>query len=213
MTDANHPQKPNSADALPNPFLNPTKDMHAVALAEIRSRGEDPKEILQGFDLIEQRLREQCSQPEPAKRDTALAEHGDWIEFIGNARYFDESVAAGVPTPGQLDESRPFEFSDLFQGIDPRGKLFFKISGHSMTGSSIKHHDLAMVDPKVEIRDGDLILANVAGLGQVVKRLRIVDGVAAALDSENPEFKPIPINDPADLRIHGKVVWSGGIRR
>ena len=60
MTDANHPQKPNSADALPNPFLNPTKDMHAVALAEIRSRGEDPKEILQGFDLIEQRLREQC---------------------------------------------------------------------------------------------------------------------------------------------------------
>ena len=143
----------------------------------------------------------------------ALAEHGDWIEFIGNARYFDESVAAGVPTPGQLDESRPFEFSDLFQGIDPRGKLFFKISGHSMTGSSIKHHDLAMVDPKVEIRDGDLILANVAGLGQVVKRLRIVDGVAAALDSENPEFKPIPINDPADLRIHGKVVWSGGIRR
>ena len=96
------------------------------------------------------------------------------------------------------------------QGINPAGKMFVKISGTSMTGTSIEHGDTVLVDPKAEIYDGDLVLANLAGHGQVVKRLRVAENGEATLESENPSFKPIKILEAADLRIHGKVVWRCG---
>jgi SOS-response transcriptional repressor LexA len=58
-----------------------------------------------------------------------------------------------------------------------------------------------------------LVLANVAGHGQLVKRLRISADGEATLESENPDFKPIKVKESADLRIHGKVIWRCGLLR
>jgi len=195
-------------------FFNETDEMHDAALAEIKARGEDPQQILSDMNAMTAKLREQYLHPDPpATEEDAVSELGnddssEWT--IGNAIYFEESVAAGFPTPGQPSDGRPAEFADLMQGINPAGKLLIKVSGSSMNGTSIEHGDTVLVDPKAEIRDGDLVLANLAGHGQVVKRLRITATGEAILESENPEFKPIRVAVASDLRIHGKVVWRCG---
>lgn len=184
------------------------------ALDEIAARGESPENILRAFDLMDARLRAKhlpcriasvAPEPERYTPIDAMSACG-----IGNAIYFEELVAAGTPTPGGCAEGRPATVSDVMQGIDPNGKMFIKISGCSMTGTSIEDGDIALVDPKAEIRDGDLVLANLAGHGQVVKRLRLAGDGSILLESENPNFAPIKVNEPADLRIHGKVLWRGG---
>lgn len=184
-----------------------------TAFDEIAARGENPENILRAFDLMDARLRAKhlprrlaSIAPEPEGcAPIAMSARG-----IGNAIYFEELVAAGTPTPGGGAEGRPATVSDVMQGIDPNGKMFIKISGSSMTGTSIEDGDIALVDPKAEIRDGDLVLANLAGRGQVVKRLRLAEDGSILLESENPDFAPIKVNEPADLRIHGKVLWRGG---
>lgn len=196
-------------------FFNETDEMHASALAEIKARGEDPQQILRDMDAMTAKLREQYlrpAQPNAADAEFSVAKMDEdasaWT--IGSAIYFEESVAEGFPSPGQATQGRPAEFADLMQGINPAGKLLIKVSGASMNGTSIEHGDTVLVDPKAEIRDGDLVLANLAGHGQVVKRLRITETGEAILESENPDFKPIWVAVAADLRIHGKVVWRGG---
>jgi hypothetical protein len=196
-------------------FSGETDEMHRDALSQIIARGEDPTRILEDFKTMNDVLRARFlpSGDSAAHRDViAVCPSVDapvnWS--ISGAIYFDESVAAGIPTPGQPTQGRPAELADLMQGIDPAGKLLVKVSGHSMEGSSIEHGDTVLVDPKAEIRDGDLILANLAGHGQVVKRLRVAEDGTAFLESENPDFKPIPVAEAADLRIHGKVVWRCG---
>ena len=195
-------------------FFNETDEMHQKALEEIKARGEDPQQILRDMDAMTAKLREQYLRPDhPLTEDAAASvlDHDDSSEWtIGNAIYFEESVAAGFPSPGQPTEGRPAEFADLMQGINPAGKLLIKVSGSSMNGTSIEHGDTVLVDPKAEIRDGDLVLANLAGHGQVVKRLRITATGEAILESENPDFKPIRVAVASDLRIHGKVVWRCG---
>jgi SOS-response transcriptional repressor LexA len=196
-------------------FVDETDAMHDEALAEIKARGEDPQKILRDLDSMKAKLREQylrpdkpnAVDPEGCLPDTNV-DASAWT--IDSAVYFEESVAAGFPSPCEAIQGRPAELSDLMQGINPAGMLLIKVSGTSMTGTSIEHGDTVLVDLKAVIRDGDLVLANLAGHGQVVKRLRISATGEAILESESPDFKPIVIADAADLRIHGKVVWRCG---
>ena len=125
---------------------------------------------------------------------------------------FEEAVAAGTPVPTEAT-GRPARLADLLHGIDPEGKLLVNVSGSSMTGIHLQDGDIVLVDPRAEIRDGDLVVAYIAEHGQVVKRLRVAPGGDATLESENPDFAPIKIADSADLRIHGKVVWRSGLLR
>ncbi len=195
-----------AADSAP-PYSE-TEEMHQTALADIRARGQKPEIILRAFDLMDKRLREKHGLAPKAEPLATDEDQSPWS--ISHATYFEESVAAGFPTPGQESDGREAELGDLMQGVNPKGKLLVKVSGTSMTGTSIQHGDTVLVDPKAEIRDGDLVLANVAGHGQLVKRLRISADGEATLESENPDFKPIKVKESADLRIHGKVVWRCG---
>lgn len=204
----------NSASKNENPQANDSgAEADRQALDEIMARGEDPKQILNSFDAMLGALRAKHLPPSVLLTDKAAKieiEPLDETWDIGEAIYFDEAVAAGIPTPAQGADGRRAVLSDLFHGVKLRGKLFAKVSGTSMTGTSIESGDTVLVDPKAQIHDGDLVLANIAGLGQVVKRLRISENGKTSLESENPDFKPIEISEAADLRIHGKVIWRCG---
>ncbi len=193
-----------------NPLMNPTAAMHARQRAEIVARGEDPREVLRGFDRMVESLRREhgVARPNPVGLEMAGLRGPAWS--ISGAIRFEEAVAAGTPVPTEAATGRAAKLSDLFGGVDPEGKLLVSVSGSSMTGAHIQDGDTVLVDPHVEARDGDLVLAHVSGHGQVVKRLRVTPGGGATLESENAEFKPIEVTDAADLRIHGKVVWRGG---
>ena len=182
--------------------------LYQQALVEIEARGEKPEDLLASFAQMMAGIATEVAiralESAPATRAPRAA------DTLAQALYFEESVAAGHPTPGSALDGRPAAMSDVFGPIGLSGKLLARVSGWSMIDSSIKDGDIVLVDPKATVRDGDIVLASVAGLGQVVKRLRLTEGDTAILESANPDFKPIVISDPESLRIHGKVLWRAG---
>ena len=203
--------KPSPTPETLNPLLAPTASLHARQLAEIEARGEDPRQILRGFDRMVDSLRAKHSVPPAKPLGVVIAGlDGDSTWSMSGATRYEEAVAAGTPVPTEATTGRAANLSDLLHGIDPEGKLLVNVSGSSMTGVHLQDGDTVMVDPSAEPRDGDLVLAHVFGLGQVVKRLRISPEGEATLESENAEFKPIKVSEASDLRIHGKVVWRCG---
>lgn len=202
---------PDWARAVGDPLAH-IDPLYQQALLEIEARGEKPEDLLASFahmmagiaaDVAIRALK--SAPPTRAQRDAKRA-----ADTLAQALYFEESVAAGHPTPGSATDGRPAAMSDVFGPIGLSGKLLARVSGWSMIDSSIKDGDIVLVDPKATVRDGDIVLASVAGLGQVVKRLRLAERDTAILESANPEFKPIVISDPDSLRIHGKVLWRAG---
>lgn len=190
----------------------PIDAKHRQALDDIEARGESPRDILSKFDAMDKQLRARHGLP------SALAEGSPsdqspravMARTLADARYFEDTVSAGTPIPNDAPLGQPAQLSDVFGPINLKGKIVARVSGWSMRDSSIKDGDLVLVDPKAEIKDGDIVLAHVAGHGQVVKRLRLPLGENAILESANPDFKPIVISEPSDLRIHGKVLWRAG---
>lgn len=123
---------------------------------------------------------------------------------------FEESVAAGVPAWSDLAKGPTgTSFLDILDRSDPRSVIWARVSGWSMRDIGINDGDTILVDTSIEPRDGDVVLAHIASSGQVVKRLRI-QGDRALLESANPDFATIVVDDPANLKIHGVVVGRAG---
>lgn len=123
--------------------------------------------------------------------------------------FFRDAVAAG---PAEWTTSEKWELEDEFfemLGPAPEGSYWTRISGDSMRDAGIRDGDCVLVDPGAEPRDGDIVLAHLAGLGQVVKRLRVTDA-GIALESANKDFAPIPIVDVDALKIHGVAIKRAG---
>lgn len=202
---------PDWARAVGDPLAD-IDPLYQQALLEIEERGEKPEVLLDSFANMVAAIKAEVAiralKSAPAIRAPRDAKRA--ADTLAQALYFEESVAAGHPTPGSILDGRPAAMSDVFGPIGLSGKLLARVSGWSMIDSSIKDGDIVLVDPKATVRDGDIVLASVAGLGQVVKRLRLYEGDTAILESANPDFKPIVINDPDSLRIHGKVLWRAG---
>lgn len=128
-------------------------------------------------------------------------------QTFGLARLPVMSVAAGFP--GQSSE----EVQDTRDVVLPVGgaDYLLRVVGESMVGAGILPSDLLFIKAQEDAKDGEIVIANVASHGEVVKRLRrdLVSGEGTGrvwLDSENPapEYQPIPVDE--DTRIHGKVV-------
>ncbi len=121
-----------------------------------------------------------------------------------------DAVAAGEPAwAGGNGASGEASLLDVLNSSDAEDLLWARVSGWSMRDEGINDGDMVLVNVKLEAKDGDLVLAHLAGLGQVVKRLRVRDGFIA-LESANPEFEPIVVDDSASMRIHGVVVGRAG---
>lgn len=124
---------------------------------------------------------------------------------------FRESVAAGAPAWAEPAALAPggASIAEVMAGGKPEDVILAKVVGWSMRDESIKDGDYVMVNTKLQPQDGDIVLAFIEGDGQVVKRLR-KKGTTIVLESANPDFDDIVVNDPATLRIHGVVVGRAG---
>jgi repressor LexA len=83
-----------------------------------------------------------------------------------------------------------------------------RVEGESMKGAGILDGDIVVVNPAVECREGDIVVALV-GDEATVKRF-FNEGGRVRLQPENPDMEPLVVN-PEEVRIIGKVV--GLIRR
>lgn len=125
-------------------------------------------------------------------------------------RVFQESVAAGAPAwaDGQAPTSEA-SILDVLSDASAEDTILARVSGWSMRDEGINDGDFVIVNVKTEAKDGDIVLAHIASEGQVVKRLRRRRD-KVVLESANPDFTDIVIDDPANLRIHGVVVGRAG---
>jgi DNA polymerase V len=73
-----------------------------------------------------------------------------------------------------------------------------------MTGASIHHGDLLMVDRSLEPGDGKIVIAAING-ELTVKRLALKDG-HAWLMPENPAYAPLQLKEGLDCVIWGVVI-------
>jgi repressor LexA len=140
-------------------------------------------------------------------------ERGHWI-LSARSR-----ADRGVPIVGRVAAGQPLTaFEDIEDYLTPeflgarRGRFSVRVKGDSMRDAGILEGDYVVVDPGVEARDGDLV---VAYLGEeqeaTVKRLRRLRG-AIELHPANPDYEVMRLarSDPF-FRIAGKVV--GLLRR
>lgn len=125
-------------------------------------------------------------------------------------RRFEETVACGAPVWAEGSAApEAASLLDVIAETTPEDAIWARVAGWSMRDEGINDGDMVLVNTKAEARDGDLVLAHLEGQGQVVKRLR-KHRDHVVLESANPDFAPIVVEDPAILRIHGVVVGRAG---
>jgi|GEM_PF-54978 uncharacterized domain HDIG len=87
----------------------------------------------------------------------------------------------------------------------PGGADFLlRVTGDSMTGAGVLEGDLLLVRAQETARPGQMVVAHVAGVGAVVKRLTTTPEGERLLASENPAYPPIPVEE--GVRVQGVVV-------
>lgn len=85
------------------------------------------------------------------------------------------------------------------------GRLFARVSGSSMEAEGIRDGDEVEANPARVPIDGDVVLAELAGHGRIVARVRMDGVIPVRLESANASVEPIEVADPCSLRIHGVV--------
>ena len=174
--------------------------------ADLRARGESPQSIAARMDAMVEALRKKLTP-----RRIEAPEPFEMLDGLESLRFYEESVAAGVPSGNGGDVPyRKARGSDFFGQQDWKSMFLARVSGWSMREDHITDGDVVLVDSSATPRDGDIVLAHLAGEGQLVKRLRIIDGQQIVLESANPDFKPIVVEDASGLVIRGVVKGRAG---
>ncbi len=108
----------------------------------------------------------------------------------GPLRYASEEVEEWVPVPARWGG---------------KGRFLLRVKGDSMIGDGINDGDLVVVDPDLEVADGEIAVVLVDGEA-TVKRLRH-RGEAVELRASNPRYPPLRMRrGEAEVRVVGKVV-------
>jgi DNA polymerase V len=111
-------------------------------------------------------------------------------------------VPAGFPSPADdfLEERL-----DLNKHLikNQAATFFVRASGDSMIGAGIHNGDILVVDRSITPADRCVIVAVLSG-EFTVKRLR-KKGPRAFLYAENPNYKPVSIEDGMDFQVWGVV--------
>lgn len=173
--------------------------------AELVAEGLDPGEEANAIRTMIQRM---------ASKHKGMSDPAGQLAAATSPRFavFHESVSAGPPAPAagaEADADRS-DLMELMRVADPAQMMWARVSGWSMRDEGIRDGDMVLVDRSREPRDGDIVLAHLAGQGQVVKRLRLRPNASALLESANPDFEPIEVKNAAELAIHGVVVGRAG---
>ena len=121
---------------------------------------------------------------------------------------FSSSVSAGFPSPADDHIENQLDLNEHFVR-NPAATFCVRATGESMVGAGIFPGDILVVDRSREATHGAIVIAVVED-ELTVKRLHKKDG-ELALYPENPDYRPIHINNEMELVIWGVV--SGVLRK
>jgi hypothetical protein len=91
-----------------------------------------------------------------------------------------------------IPENEPSSLAADWDGAWPVAKTIVA-RGEALAGFGIHDGDTLDVDPDSEPAEGDIVAANLPGMGRLLRQLRFVGG-AALLCSSNPERPAIPVD-------------------
>ncbi|MDJ0626306.1 MAG: translesion error-prone DNA polymerase V autoproteolytic subunit [Candidatus Caenarcaniphilales bacterium] len=117
---------------------------------------------------------------------------------------FESKIAAGFPTPTDDFVDRKI---DLNRHIvqNPQDTYFVRVGGDSMINAGIYDGDILVVDRKVVVREGKIVIADLDG-ELTVKRLNRING-KLHLVAENPDYPPISISPECSFQVWGVVTY------
>ena len=113
------------------------------------------------------------------------------------------TVAAGVPI---LTEENIDGFITLDQSALKKNRTYFavKVRGDSMSGAGIMDGDLAVIEKRHIVENGEIALAAVDD-AFTLKRFYKIENHRVKLVAENPKYKPI-IKTGEHVRLEGRLV-------
>jgi DNA polymerase V len=114
-------------------------------------------------------------------------------------------AACGFPSPADDYLDGALDFNELLIQ-NPAATFAVRIAGESMTGIGLFPGDIAVVDRARTAADGSIMLALLGG-EFAIKRYRC-KGTRAWLQSENPAFKDIELNEDSAFEVWGVIVKS-----
>lgn len=113
-----------------------------------------------------------------------------------------ETVHAGFPSPAADYTDTRLDFNELL--ITRKAATYcLRVTGESMSGAGIYPDDILVVDRSLHPRNGDIIVAAIAG-DFTVKRFYQRNG-EIILKPENPQFAEIHITPDEELIVFGVV--------
>lgn len=156
--------------------------------------------VKQYFDALE---AAGCVRSESRKRGiTLLAEQPETVKVP----LMDSPAACGSPT-ALLDDSTTehLEVSrKLLSGL--KNAYAFRATGDSMDRAGIDDGDFVIIAPQpTDIRDGDLVLANIGECGTIKRFRRSETAITLRPESSNKTHKPIFLHSADEGLIVGKV--------
>ena len=113
---------------------------------------------------------------------------------------FESGVSAGFPSPADDYLDLPIDLNE-FLIKHPAATFYVRVKGNSMEGAGIRNGDLLIVDRAEEPRNKSIVLGVING-EFTVKRIK-KKGSDLYLMPDNPEFKPIKIDDNMDFQVWG----------
>jgi len=115
---------------------------------------------------------------------------------------FSCGVSAGFPSPAEDYIDRKLDLNELLIH-NPAATFFVRVSGDYMTGASINHNDILIIDRSLEPLSGKIVIAVING-ELTIKRL-IKDSSSCRLAAENPNYEAIEITDEMAFEVWGVV--------
>lgn len=117
---------------------------------------------------------------------------------VARARWAQDGAdpAGGVIVPSWQEASSPFDDGPNYKHI--------QVFGFAMRDADIVDGDWVVVDTAADPADGSIVLAEIFGVGMVLRRLKMIGGVFV-FKPAHPDFPPIAIDDSSRVCFHGVV--------
>jgi repressor LexA len=110
-------------------------------------------------------------------------------------------IAAGSPVES-IEQHETLNFADF---VGSGNTFALEVRGNSMIDDHICDGDLILLEKAAQVRDGDIVVALVAGSETTLKRLYREPGDQVRLQPSNSALKPI-IVAARDVQIQGRLI-------
>jgi hypothetical protein len=124
-------------------------------------------------------------------------------------RMDDASPVGGEPSSRQDEPRCPAPLAWAMPAVSDGAarrapREWAKVYGDAMSSYGLRHHDRVRLDHDLAPSNGDIVLAEVQGVGRVLRKLSIIGGVHIL--SADAGVKPIVVDDPLTIIYFGVVI-------